>query len=345
MTVRLSASRLGIFKHCGWFARDDVDYANAEIKSRKEFGTDFHQAVEAYLADGTEPADEEVMLHLQAFAEELARVPDTVIVDCEPAWAWNTESREARKLGNNIGREYEAHGLTAAEIPGSMDLVLIRGGVLVVVDLKTGYGEVDDPAENEQLNFGSLCYSKIARSHGLEQRQEIWYVRPGKVWVEGSDIDFLDLGQFESQLASRWKLRPYLPATPGEHCAWCPAAGGCPATSQVVGALVDTSGETFSTTVRSNDHAAWMIERLSIIEKAAEAVRHACQQWSDQNGGVRLKDGKIWKQIEGNRTGLNQAAVKAFLGPRLAEFQTTHPYTQYRAVNPEGAAKKKRRKK
>ena len=242
MTVtRLSGSRLPIFRHCTWAFRDDVEYEPAARKSNAAFGTTVHGAAYAYLVDGVVPEDEEVFLHLKAIAEELARIPDTVIVHCEPAWAWNPKTRKARMLGENIGREYEKHGLEPDEIPGSMDIVLIREGRLVNVDLKTGYADVEAAEDNDQLSFGSVCYSEIAQKKSLEQRQEIWYVRPGRVWVDGADVDFFKLSEFERRLSSRWATKHLLPSTPGDHCAWCPAAGGCPSTNGVVSSNTSNS--------------------------------------------------------------------------------------------------------
>lgn len=333
--MRLSGSRLGTFFGCGWWAREDTAYDEPiRDMTHANRGADIHAHCALAIEDGLLPDDPE-MRSMVLPVLELVKELEAVVIDVEAAWVWDPKTRRARKLGNNIGREYAKHGALPHEVPASFDLVLFvpAWNKLVVIDFKSGYGDVKSADENPQLLFASLCYSThAALSRGGTQRQEIWFLRPGKVWVDGADVDVFKLGSFEASLVKRLALLPYLPAVPGEHCTYCPAAGGCPGTNDSIGKLVDTTGNTFSTSIENMGHASWMLERLPMIEKAAEAIREALKAYSDEHHGIACSDGKVWKAVPGKRSGLNMPAVKELLGEKYEQYTTTHEFMSYRKV-------------
>lgn len=156
----------------------------------------------------------------------------------EVAYAYNVLTKEARELGQSIGRRYVECGVDPeVEVAGAVDVVWHDGFDLHVDDLKTG--KYPPQAEgNYQLYFGGLCASKVEN----EETAVVAITRPDGSRDEHHLCEW-DRDQFEIQLEEmvkekHWQKRLIdagLPprVNPGEHCRFCPAKKACPAKGEL----------------------------------------------------------------------------------------------------------------
>lgn len=333
-----TGSSLPIFKHCGYSFRDDVkvpEIRTAQDDEEGGAGTSIHDAIADTFENKPLPSDPETRLLVQNVLERIGH--DTVL-DYESAWAWSPLLGMSKKLGTRIGREYAKHGAPDGSICLTLDLVLLRGDELVVVDFKSGYGtHTDDVAENWQLKGGALVLLDEAADRELSLRTELWYPRPDRVWVESAPISLFDLEEFKRELLVRLKALPKAVAIAGEHCRYCKACGACPATEAALLGFksmgLDVEGNyRWSTEIADIGHAEWMLDRLTMVKQATELIETSLKAYSDKNNGIATSDGKVWRKVPGKRSGLNMPAVKQALGDRLAEFTVQHEFNSYRKV-------------
>ena len=321
---KLSGSSIERFLRCAWPERPDVSFTDVRLKdSGREVGNATHEA----LAAEEESADAEVAARVRHIEKKIAELGATEVVR-EIALAYDPQTKQARKLGENIHREYEKHGMLPHEIPCSLDVVVF-GNENVVIDVKTGQQDyVEDVENNAQLSFGALC---VERAFGVKvHRVALWFSRLDRVWEESWPVDPWMLPAFEQKLLAQLKVEKPLPTT-GDHCRFCPALGGCPATMRQLAQVAPGDFE-WSTDVKNLDHAAWMAENISILDKACERVRGALQAFADGAGGIAMANGKVWRAVEARRESMNTAAVKTFLGDRYPEFVSLKTFKTYRAV-------------
>ncbi len=324
---KLSGSSMERFLRCAWPEREDVTFTEVRLN---DGGRDMGSAVHDEMAedDINAPApDAEVAARAKALRSKLESLGVSTVYR-ELALAYDPATGKARKLGENIDRKYEEHGMLPGEIPCSLDLVSF-GDENVVIDIKTGQQDyVEEVQNNAQLSFGALC---VERAFGVRvHRIALWFSRTDRVWEESWPMDPFMLPAFEAALKAQLAVVKPLPK-PGEHCRFCPALGGCPATIKQLGQVAPGEFE-WSTEVSSVEHAAWMAENMSILDKAAKRIRKMLQDFSDARGGIPLSDGKVWRAVDGKRESMNTAAVKAYLGEKYPEFVSVKTYKTYRAV-------------
>jgi len=326
----LSGSALPIFVECAWWARDDVTYKDVRLSEDEAAAADGTAAHEAAASGpGLDP-------EANAKADQIAKRLEKEFAGCklhkEIALAYDPKSGKAEILGWNIGREYEKNGLKAGWIPGSFDLIVI-GEQNVVIDYKAGSGvHVEKPQDNAQLAFGALM---AERAFGVTiGRVAIWYPRVDRVWEEDWELDPWLLPAFETRLKKQLRVaqteKPQ--PKPGEHCRYCPALGGCPATKSALAEIVDPGEFEWTTDIQSMSHAAWLAGNVAGLEVVVKKIRQSLKEYADSCGGIPLPDGKVWRAVDGYRESLNTAAVKAYLGDRVGEFMSKKSFKTYKAV-------------
>lgn len=325
---------------CGWEFRDDSEYP-----PKGGAGDDamFGSAVHAACLEQPYPDIEAVAKKYDQMPNELLPSVSTLRefldkltyenVRYETAYAYDPKKEDCIVLGHHLERDYS--GAPEGYLVGTTDYEGIQSGddpVLVIADVKTGHANnVDAVERNPQLLLGALA-SATARGWTGRVRLELWFVRPGRVWVEGAEVTLLELWDMAHQIRERIRLLPVLPSSPGEHCKYCPAAGACPSTVEQMGAIVEAGEHGWSTAIVSPTHAAWMAERLPALRKALDAVKSALEKHADETGGIPLPNGKVWRAVPSKRDSLNTKAVKERLGDELGRYMTTTEFVQYRAV-------------
>ncbi len=325
---------------CGWELHPEAEHAPPEPSDDAAFGSAVHEVclgpetvanVTAICAKWKQP-DAEVLAYSRPVLRKLGEVPTAVK---EAAYAWSLATGQARLLGQWIDRNYG--NLLPGEIPGTVDLFYMDGDTLVVADLKTGHANyVAKPGENAQL-LALACAIADRTQHVGPVRLELWFARPGGVWVEHETVGTIELVLFRDKLAKHLKVASAgtVSPKPGDHCKYCPARrGNCPAAAAVAEGIVGVDKFKFSESILSQAHAEWLVDRLSLAKKLCEGVENALKQYADEHDGVMCSDGKVWKAVNAKRTSLNKDAVAARLGDEYESFTVTHEYKTYRKVKP-----------
>lgn len=168
----------------------------------------------------------------------------------EEGYAYNVRTLSARITGVGQG-----HGGATTdpveEIPGVLDLrVLLRGGILYLLDYKTGHGYVPAAYVNMQLRTAALAAGRALQAQGVEiteVRVGIAYIRKGKedeAWFDHAsfttdELDAIELEIHEildRQREQRRRLQAIeagapgaerLDYTTGEHCRYCQSLPWC----------------------------------------------------------------------------------------------------------------------
>lgn len=182
-------------------------------------GTERHAEME----DAADRGDHDA---LPDVVRELLRPGDRMA--SEVSFAYDVATDTARELGHVAGRQYV--GLAPYEITGTVDLLIVGNGRVIVVDYK-GFEQVDDALTNTQLRTYALM---VARTYGYsEVTVVVVYLvanrRPTVATVDETDLKWhaarLDQLQKTVVLAAK---DPDGHASVGPQCKYCPAYLSCP---------------------------------------------------------------------------------------------------------------------
>ena len=282
----------------------------------------------------------------------LAEVPEEFRADCaaldvselpasqpgqwlaEVAFAFDVVSGEARVLGEDIGREYKAHGRTERDIAGSADLVGLTPDAVVVIDYKTGRMPVTRCADNWQMRALSVM---AARSMGRTRAQAaVLYVdEDGRARYDWANFDALDLDGYASELQhlgervltvmSEPPTRSDYTLRTGSHCRYCPALTTCPAQGAFVRQLVATPTETLADLeagIQDDATARAVFERLEAIEAVIKKAKAALYDRACSRP-IPLGNGEVFGLAESSRESLkgNVAwdVIAKLHGPAVAD--------------------------
>jgi len=229
----------------------------------------------------------------------------------ELAFAYNVANGEGRVLGVNLDRQYK---LNDCEVAGTADLAGTVEGVAIVIDLKTGWGEVTRPDINPQLRILALMAArawgcdraKVAILTGHEGAEPSWR------WAE---LEAWDLDEVAAQAADTFnavsRARENMvfgsetpSVTEGSWCKYCPAAPVCPAKTALIRRLASgAEGDELEMMLpldRRTAGIAW--ERLGHAKQLLKRVEAACHAYLDEEGQIDLPSGKTLRKVitEGN---------------------------------------------
>lgn len=168
----------------------------------------------------------------------------------EEGFAYNVETLSARITG--VGQGHGVAQVDATrEIPGVIDLrVLLAGGILYLLDYKTGHGYVPAARINMQLRMAALAAARALQAMGVEVvevRVGIAYIRRGKedeAWFDHAEFSMEDLEMVELEIHEildrqrdhRSRLQAIEAGAPGaqrldyatgEHCRYCSSLPWC----------------------------------------------------------------------------------------------------------------------
>lgn len=148
--------------------------------------------------------------------------------DLEVALAWDHETDTARVLNGDGHRDYAAARHT--EFVGTADYVGIDGGVVVVLDYKTGHRYLGPARESWQLRMLALAAARLA---GVDAARVAYFYlhEDGTVVPAWASFDAFDLADAADELRDlAFVLTESDEATfrEGDHCDYCPAWMSCP---------------------------------------------------------------------------------------------------------------------
>lgn len=238
---------------------------------------------------------------LETVAESAAelRHPDAA---SELAFAYDDATGKARLLGRNLGRAYPE--TTPTEFVGSLDYVRRDGDAVLVVDLKTGMGDVPHPSRNAQLRFGALA---AARFFGVERaRVGILHAPEGRIpWWSWAELDAFELEVVAGELKTLAQRIGYARndvargKTPrlrvGEHCTHCPARFSCPARVAMAQRLAGEPEKVVLDlkAMLTPESAAMALARWQAASKAMAEVAAALHAYASETP-IALGDGRVW---------------------------------------------------
>ncbi len=305
----ITASKLGLLNHCRYVARDEAVWDNTS-SAAADRGTRFHRAIAEYVNGG--PIREPDADFAVEYSAAVAWVERYGIhrLDAEVAFGWDPHVDTAFVVATKGERGYPK-GSTL--IFGTADLVSIdEQGIGRVWDWKTG----DTSNAGPQLRALGLFF---ARAHGL-RRVVVSALRVDATGVTEEQREELDefalaciAGENEENLAAVEGAEP----VPGPHCGdlYCPARTTCPAMHAAMAELVPADAlvkHRFETTIRSPEHAVWMLDRIRLVESAAKAAKDAIKAVVPADGWV-LTDGSVLRESTRNMPRFDKARAIALL--------------------------------
>jgi len=380
---RLTASKITLARSCLWWARPDVELPEQDASGAAELGTALHAVAEAEADEDAsdEPdegavdrafrrvvmgaVEEQVLAELpgveraalaplaQAWREWWTGFAPTVGSHwTEQAFAVDPAARTARTLPSEVSRDYSA--ATAAEVPGTIDLIALRPGERVVVDYKTGSAAHGLDEHLDQLLFGATASALTTEWHGPIAVAVAHVTLDGVRWHERRVSGF-ELEVFRVELAALVEAIQTAEARPGLHCdeGYCPARAVCPATRALLlsaGLDVDSRRRLpIVGPIESNDQAVAVIVGTDLLEAFIANRRKAAKAYADASGGITAPDGRVYKGREALRETprLDVAGAEdvlhEVLGERYREAITVAaPKTSFGAIRKVASARKGR---
>lgn len=234
MNHRVSGSKYSLAQVCAYWARADVVCPPRPVGDAAKLGTAVHALVEyeqrvrmgsgapAGLEVPNSPHDIEAYpMARQANAWLATREVPTHV---EIPIIYDAEADTARVAETSGHRGYRDVG--PMQIPTTLDLLWFGGGILEVVDLKTGQ---ERHAHPEQLDIQALAASRLFGK--ATARVGFLFARKTKVippkWRE---LDEAALAAEAFLAASVMRSLPMAQPNPGPHCWTCPLGrDACPA--------------------------------------------------------------------------------------------------------------------
>ena len=310
-----------------------------ESSTYAERGTAVHAHLER-LANGVELAASLALApeeHRAACeAVDLPALREDLRLSPEVAFAYNPVTDTARVLGQSLERDYSS--VTEDEIPLTMDVAGLAGGVGIVRDYKTGHGYVRRTSGNWQMRGGAIA---VARAFDLDQVDaQLVFVRDGRpVARDRAGFDAFGLAEISAELHAAW-LRAkadrlahaageHIPATEGSWCRYCPSAWSCPAKIGLIKAALAADADQ---AIRPREVAALLVQ-VDAGMKALESVKTRIYNLASVEPLLCGVDGddEIWlgkRRVEGNekldgRIAIEVAAEQLGVpADKLAAFQS-----------------------
>ena len=289
---RLTASKLGLFAACQYPWRDGVTWIEDRPNAATSRGHQVHKDLELALR-GEFVSTPEV-----EWVREAPESPFDLPAECiltEHAIGWRSNDGCILELPNVDGREYPVPPPGEQWVFGTADVITETETEIRVIDWKTGKREfVTEAYHNEQLRFLAAAYvaAKPETRSKKTVRVELWFIGDEKF----IDIAVPMLDGHLSELRSKIVGVNYASAEPNAGCRYCPARVNCPS---ITGALElrrripETLAE-----VRTNEDAAWLLGIKRLAERVSEHADNLVKDWARENGGVKLENGKVWKQSD-----------------------------------------------
>ena len=297
MNRRETASRTALLAACGWWARPEAEWFDVPGPAA-ERGTRFHAAIDRYTKTGArEEVAEDIRVEYEAaidWVDDYGRKH----LRSEVAFAWDPQIDHGEELAVK-DRDYasaQARGLLC----GTADVVAVVAGgrTALIADWKTGDGSGAGP----QLRTLGVMASRALRLDSVTV-VALEVTAAGVREVCRETLDAFELDAHAGELAELLARVPAAEPTPGEHCSalYCPAKTACPAQQEAATQLVPADAlvrHTMTTTIASPEHAAWMLDRVKLVEAACRQVKDAIKAACPDEGWT-LADGRTLR--EGSR--------------------------------------------
>lgn len=242
-------------------------------------------------------ADFEAPIEWQGLCDAITDIADRL--NPELAMAINVATLDARILGSNIGRDYQLREL---EVAGTADLVGATETHAIVIDAKTGWGEVVHPVRNKQLRLLALMACRVFGRDAARVAILRCHENDDEPRWEWAELDAMDLDEtaFEldrtyravSLVAARVQAGRLPDVTEGGWCKYCPAKVTCPA--KVGLALHVAEGRVLDGPVvlpLTPERAGVVWRRLGAAKQLVTHLEAAVRACLDEHGEIPLPGG------------------------------------------------------
>jgi hypothetical protein len=304
---RLSASKVALASRCLHWARPDVPEGVDKDTASRRGGSAFHECGEKHpdvdmsavaakwnLRDGERAKVEELY---DAWREWWPEYLGDRTVEREVAFAWDTSTSAARRLPKREHRDYS--DCAWSEIPMTVDALIIGGGRVEVLDLKTSYEDIS-AEEHAQLEANALA---VATLLGIDEvTVTIANVAADGVRTNSATVGGFDFDAIAGRLARMVEAVPTAQPMPGPHCAemWCPSLGTCEATrvnaESLVRARPDLSA-VLARGIQTHDEAYAIKAALKPAAAFLREMEQMAVAWAEEHGGIRTPDGGMLKRV------------------------------------------------
>jgi hypothetical protein len=294
VTRRLTASQLGRVKRCPASAV----LPHLDIVSDAAMrGTAVHAFLENIPRIGRDTA-------LEAVPEPWRPLCDAIDIDALPTdlaaevtFAYDPRTSSSRELGRNLDRDYS--GATDDEIVGTADVLGLSPSSVFVADWKTGWGDVEPAATNDQVKFLALAAARAYhRGHAIV---EIIRIRDnGAAWRDRAEFDIFELDTVA------FDLRVLVGATtvdtprvsPGPWCQYCPAFAACPAKTALLVRLADgTEAQSLELMLPlTQEMASVAYQRLQHAKQLLKRVESALYEFASREP-IPIGDGRWFGRV------------------------------------------------
>lgn len=303
--MKITGSTLPVLRKCQWWAREDVVAPPALPPSDAMLiGTEVHAAIEGVLTKRDVKLSTDDGMDL--FREWMQWWTTWQFADypwkAEVAYAYDVQRDAARFIGESIGRGYE---VSATEIPGTIDALLIEDNHAIVIDWKTGSSFGNGPAdakENQQLRFYALM---VARAHNLNTvHTHIVRITDQGVRQTSATLDAFELDAVAHEVKRLVDAVPTALPQQGSHCHRCRAVAVCPTTNAATTAIAPPAPIKLEI---NDDNAGSLLMKLRQVQAACEQLEGALKLYAANKNeeGIRLPSGKRWVRVGVDRESIN----------------------------------------
>lgn len=242
----------------------------------------------------------------EEFREQCADLPIdnmSLHLASEVAFAFNVVTGEAREIGRNVNRQYNA---APSEICGTVDIVGVGDDCVLIKDFKGPHADLTHPKDNHQMLFGALCAARVYKkntailtlSRLVDDRTKDWTAT-----VDAWTLDTFALSLAKIKTRVDWEKKnvsqgkvPDVNA--GKWCRYCPAFDSCPAKVGLLKAMLD---DTETTRIESMmplpaslaPHVYRQWREMGTLYKRVTAIIHA---YASRNT-IDLGDGKAYGPV------------------------------------------------
>lgn len=322
---RVSASKLDLALRCHWWLQGRIELPEDEPSPQAERGKAIHAALEA-AALGTVIADEYAAIALRTWDAVLPLLNSCTEPPLpEAGYFYDVLTGGVREVDVDERQPGAKSNRKETEVRATLDLEWLDGDTVHVLDYKTGIAR-HTAEDSQQLALQALC---ATRYHDVQKaRAGFCYVTEGEPVFEWTVFDAMDLGATEARLRALAKTKALDPR-PGAHChdLYCQARTICPAIQEQAAAIVPVERLSGKLTLAQGPAA---IAAYKAARALLEDFRGKLEQLADQNDGIPLPNGKVWKGSERTRSSVRVEDLRRE-APELAEkLVRVSTYREYR---------------
>lgn len=227
---------------------------------------------------------------------------------------WFTEAAMAYRVADGTATHIEAEGRAYPReegmIYGTADLLGFTKDRAIVVDYKTGWGDVDEAKANLQVGFYALaaCRARCIDSATVA----IIRVRDdGSVFYDVADLDSMALLSIEADVHRVFNDTRRDRFVEGDHCRYCKVFDSCPAKTSLAMTLASPEHLELSARLTPETAAkAWVAMKAArkVLDRIEDTVREFASRTPIDIGG-----GKVLGEKDSARESISGTSALAVL--------------------------------